>query len=187
MPSLLPSGALLALCDPANWTTSDVATLAEDSDDESNNIVNHVIDKVTVFPPWSWATWQECTGIATNIFSSEPHAHTPELWNTPDHCAAVWAFVKAYWALSDSERVEYIHRSKKDCNSKGRNLYLDWFKSQSSKWKLSLKIASALSERGVDPYSHLKTCAIERVSVIFYFLVLMMNRILISYDGGTEI
>jgi len=90
------------------------------------------------------------------IFSPEPTAGTPQKWRNKEDNAAVWSFVTKFWSLSLTDRVCFLRRNRQDNNSKGRTLYLDWFKAESSKWHFNRVILSSLIECSVDPYSYLK-------------------------------
>lgn len=158
MPTIAPAGAFLNLFNPSNWTTS----YDESSEESSGSDLELDIPEpskhagIKDHSPFSWSAWQARTGFMKPIFSAAPHPEIPQEWRSKEDNEAVWCFVSTFWKLPQVEKVAYIRRAQVDNNSRGRILYLDWFKAESPKWAFNGVILSSLSECGVDPYSTLK-------------------------------
>ncbi len=156
MPTIPPSGAFLSLLNPSNWKPYNASSEGTSSDSESDTSEPSECPSTKDHGPFSWAPWQARTGFMRPILSQSPHAGAPHQWQSKEDNDAVWSFVTKFWTLSQTERVNYIRRSRVDNDSRGRILYLDWFKAESPKWAFNRVILSSLSECGVDPYSTLK-------------------------------
>jgi len=155
MPTIPPSGAFLTLFNPSNWQ----ARQASDSDTSSSDPDSDASAEPAVVKdhgPFSWPSWQARTGFMRPIFSRSPHSGTPSAWQSKEDNDAVWSFVTKFWTLPQAEKVGYIRRGRTDNDSRGRTLYLDWFKAEAKKWAYNQAILFSLSDCNVDPYSTLK-------------------------------
>jgi hypothetical protein len=163
------SGAFLALCNKENWKNH-ALTIPIGSDDEDDDMVPST-NQSGIPPPWCWPSWQQRSGITGDIFTPSPNAHTPKMWSEPNDCAAVWAFVQAFWSLSNKDQTDFMSKKQgTDCNSVGRNLYKDWFKAQAANWRITDLVESTLASQRLSPYDQMKRLKIEQVDNISFFL-----------------
>ncbi|KAG2747793.1 hypothetical protein P692DRAFT_201716179 [Suillus brevipes Sb2] len=104
--------------------------------------------------PWCWPAWQQRTGLISAPFSITITEDTPDVWRLPEDNQAVWTFVSNFWAVEDIAQVDYIKKEQhSNDNTKGRELWLDYFHCKWSEWKVNGTIDAVLVERGLDPYA----------------------------------
>ncbi|KAG2336736.1 P-loop containing nucleoside triphosphate hydrolase protein [Suillus weaverae] len=89
-------------------------------------------------------------------FSTTINEDTPCDWILPEANQAVWTFISNFWAVPDSTQVDYIKKKRSDNDSKGRDLWLDYFQKKWSDWKVNSTVDAVLIERSLDPYSIMK-------------------------------
>lgn len=150
MPTITMPGALLALSAPCHTTAS------------ADGLQASCI-------PWCWPAWQQRTGLSSSPFSITVTEDTPSLWRLPDANQAVWTFVSNFWAIEDTMQVDYIKKGRSDNDAKGRELWLGFFHSKWSDWKVNSAIDAILIERSLDPYSIMKRMRLANVSFIYLY------------------
>jgi hypothetical protein len=163
MPTITLAGALLVLSAPSN---------AEEAHPFADTIDEQPIasPSSTCSIPWCWPTWQQRTKLTSAPFSATVNEDTPCDWNAPDANHAVWTFVSNFWAVEDSAQVDYIKKKRTDNNSKGRDLWLEYFHTKWSDWKVGSTVDAILAERSLDPYSVMKRLKVANVRFIDFFL-----------------
>ncbi|KAG1737029.1 P-loop containing nucleoside triphosphate hydrolase protein [Suillus lakei] len=129
-------------------------------------------------PPWCWPTWQERTKFTLAPFPVVTEESLSP-WKTSEEMEAVSTFVSNFWALSEADQINYI-RCQPDNDSKGRQLWLSFFKEQSGQWKVNSTVDAVLAERNLDPYSVMKRLKIS------YLPELATSQITLAYASLGE-
>lgn len=178
MPTIIMPGALLALSAPshAQEAASFFGALDEQSPTSANNLPTSSI-------PWCWPAWQQRTGLSSAPFSIQVTEDTPSCWKSPEANQAVWTFVSNFWAIEDAMQVDYIKKERPDNDTKGRELWLDFFHHKWSDWKVNKTVDAVLIERSLDPYSIMKRMRLANVRFIyfgFYIYCTLNNCLLLA-------
>ncbi|KAG1836505.1 P-loop containing nucleoside triphosphate hydrolase protein [Suillus subalutaceus] len=131
--------------------------------------------------PWCWPAWQQRTGFSSPPFSSQVAEDTPSIWKSPEANQAVWTFISNFWAVEDSMQVDYIKKERPDNDTKGRELWLDFFRCKWADWKINSAVDAVLVERSLDPYSIMKRMRLANLPD------LATSQVALAYPGLAEV
>ncbi|KAG1772227.1 P-loop containing nucleoside triphosphate hydrolase protein [Suillus placidus] len=154
------AGAFLILSAPSN--AEEANSFAEAVDEQSATSTRGPQNI-----PWCWPAWQQRTMLTSAPFSTTINEDTPCDWKLPEANQAVWTFISNFWAVQDSTQVDYIKKKRSDNDSKGRDLWLDYFQKKWSDWKVNSTVDAVLIERSLDPYSIMKRLKVANVALAY--------------------
>jgi hypothetical protein len=165
MPSQIPQGSLLMMsAHTEEADDSDHMSIDSDADLDSAPLSSSFNR-----PPWSWPVWQKQTGEDHSPFS--PDFKDDSVWDLAEDSQAIWTYINNFWALPDSDQINYTQRSCSDNDKNGRVPWLDWVNKYWGDWKVNNTIEKTLTECGLDPYSVMKQLKVAKVSTLLSFFI----------------
>lgn len=145
--------------------TSENSDSATDAEGAGQDIVDDI-------PwPWGWSQWQRVTGIKAHPFETVPIHDSPFPWKKQKDVDAVNAFRSNFLALANTQdRIEYMRRARKDDDSHGRELWIQFISGGWKSWNINAIVDEVLTQHNYHPFSVMRRLGTDTVSQLGLFI-----------------